>query len=271
MNESNLKQLKIIVERAVRPVRSSTGRKHKMREELLAHVSGVFEEELARLGDDRTALERTALRFGNPAQVTRELQESVPARDGIVRFFEGRPDESIFKGALRFAWIEATIAWLALGAAFLAVSWQSAWSPEELKTVVLSFGFLPFWLLMPVWLLDIAFVARWLEPSLRGRDPLTGWPRVGLKKLLRSAWAVPAVKWALISGGASAAALACIGGFRWPLQPAGWYPWTSLAGLLFAVPVTTSMVIVAWGLVQTLEARRRRHQEWADLPLASAE
>ena len=52
MNESILTQLKVIVERAVRPVRASTSRKRKMREELLAHVGGVFEEECARLGDD---------------------------------------------------------------------------------------------------------------------------------------------------------------------------------------------------------------------------
>jgi hypothetical protein len=67
INESTLTQLKIIVEREVRPIRASTSRKGKMREELLAHVVGVFEEESAKLGDERTALERTALRFGNPA------------------------------------------------------------------------------------------------------------------------------------------------------------------------------------------------------------
>ena len=93
MNESSSKQLKIIVERAVRPVLASSGRKQKMREELLAHVSGVFEEESARLGDDAAALERTAQRFGDPAQVTGDLQISVSARDGIVRFFEGSGDE----------------------------------------------------------------------------------------------------------------------------------------------------------------------------------
>ena len=43
MNESTLTQLKIVVERAVRPVRASFARKRKVREELLAHVSGVFE------------------------------------------------------------------------------------------------------------------------------------------------------------------------------------------------------------------------------------
>ena len=54
MNESTLIQLKIMVERAVRPVRASISHKRKMREELLAHVSDVFEEE-ARLGDGPAA------------------------------------------------------------------------------------------------------------------------------------------------------------------------------------------------------------------------
>ena len=48
MNESTLTRLKIIVERAVRPVRASVSCKHKMREELFAHVIGVFEEEFSR-------------------------------------------------------------------------------------------------------------------------------------------------------------------------------------------------------------------------------
>src|SRR6185369_12049910 len=49
MNDNNLIQLMTIVERAVRPVQASTSRKRKMREELLAHVTGVFEEEAAKL------------------------------------------------------------------------------------------------------------------------------------------------------------------------------------------------------------------------------
>ena len=67
MNDSTLTQLKILVERAVRPVRASSSRKRKMREELLAHVTSVFEEEVARLANEQTALEGTAQRFGNPA------------------------------------------------------------------------------------------------------------------------------------------------------------------------------------------------------------
>lgn len=103
MNESTLTRLKIVVERAVRPVRASVSCKRKMREELLAHVIGVFEEEFSRLDDEHTALERTALRFGNPSEVTSQFQESVPAGDAITRFFEGRPGESMNWGVLRLA------------------------------------------------------------------------------------------------------------------------------------------------------------------------
>jgi len=107
MNESTLTQLKVLVERAVRPVRASMSRKRKMREELLAHVSAVFEEEAARLDNEQVALERTAQRFGNPAELTDQLQVSVPTSDFLQRFFEGMAlrttDESTLRRAVRFA------------------------------------------------------------------------------------------------------------------------------------------------------------------------
>lgn len=86
MNESVLTGLKIMVERAVRPVPASTARKLRIREELLAHVTAVFEEEVARLGDEQAALERTAQRFGNPDELTGQLLKSVPAKDAGERF-----------------------------------------------------------------------------------------------------------------------------------------------------------------------------------------
>jgi hypothetical protein len=106
MNESTLTQLKILVERAVRPVRASMSHKAKMREELLAHVSAVFEEEAAGLDNEQAALERTARRFGNPAELTGQLQASVPTSDFLLRFLEGmalRTDESTPRRAVRFA------------------------------------------------------------------------------------------------------------------------------------------------------------------------
>jgi hypothetical protein len=122
MNESTLTQLKIIVERAVRPVRASTGRKRKMREELLAHVVGVFEEEAARPGDERAALEQAALRFGNPDEVTMQLQQSVPTFDSIERFADWvsfRPWEPTWHRAVRYTVIVEMVALLFLFAVLL--------------------------------------------------------------------------------------------------------------------------------------------------------
>jgi hypothetical protein len=106
MNESTLNQLKILVERTVRPVRASISHKVKMREELLAHVSAVIEEEAAGLDNEQAALERTAQRFGNPAELTGQLQASVPTSDFLLRFLEGvvlRTDESTLRRAVWFA------------------------------------------------------------------------------------------------------------------------------------------------------------------------
>jgi hypothetical protein len=268
MNESNLTQLKIIVERAVRPVRASTSRKRKMREELLAHVVGVFDEESAKLGDDRAALERTALRFGNPSEVTGQLQASVPASDGILQFLEGRPEESTLRGALRFAWLETVILLFVTATLMFVAGWHSAWSREELIALVLSGVFLPFWLLGPLWLVGIAFFSHWMEKSLHGPEPLTGWPRIGLIKLFNSAWAVPAVRVALIVGGLSLLMLLCFRAANWPTHAVDWYHLTlSLAAVPFAGIIAAFSVLCSWFLVQTMAERRRYHAEWSRLPI----
>ena len=138
MNESTLTQLKIIVERAVRPVRASTSRKGKMREEILAHVVGVFEEEAARLGGERAALERTALRFGNPAEVTSPLQESVPAGD--------RSGESALRLAAGFAAVFGALGFVPLGIMILIHGWLpvAARVPSPFLWIPLCMAFLAF-------------------------------------------------------------------------------------------------------------------------------
>jgi hypothetical protein len=77
MNDSILKQLKIMVERIVQPIRASTAAKRTIQEELLAHVVEVFEEEVSRLADERAALTRTEQRFGNSSELTGQLQDSI--------------------------------------------------------------------------------------------------------------------------------------------------------------------------------------------------
>src|SRR5438477_1405417 len=82
-NESTLIQLKIIVERAVRPVRASTARKRKMREELGRPDGGTLDTGQARLRAAQADLERTQERFGQAAELTGQLQASVPRIDGV--------------------------------------------------------------------------------------------------------------------------------------------------------------------------------------------
>jgi hypothetical protein len=106
MSASSLTQLKMIVERVVRPVRATMVRKRRMREELLAHVSAVFAQERAKVGDDAAALARTAARFGDAQELSRDLQQSVPWIDRMARlagppFWLRRPGESRGRFAVR--------------------------------------------------------------------------------------------------------------------------------------------------------------------------
>jgi ATP-dependent Clp protease ATP-binding subunit ClpA len=79
-----LEQFKI-VERAVRPVRAGTAWKRKTREELLAHLTAIYDEELEQSHDPNAAFKAAAERFGDPAELVQELAASLPAgeRSGI--------------------------------------------------------------------------------------------------------------------------------------------------------------------------------------------
>ena len=120
MNDATLMRLKIVVERAVRPVRATMVRKRRMREELLAHLSAVFEEEAVRLGDEQAALERAGERFGDPTELTAELQQSVPRWDRLRWRLEALslvPGESPLRFARRLALVTAVlfgVLWLAI-------------------------------------------------------------------------------------------------------------------------------------------------------------
>jgi ATP-dependent Clp protease ATP-binding subunit ClpC len=235
----------IVVERAVRPVRASMSRKRKMREELLGHVVGVFEEEAARLGDDRAALERTALRFGNPAEVTSELQESVPASDGIERFWEGRPGEPTWRTAFRFAWVSGAVALVLavffLVVAFLFVGWVSAWPCEAFILL-----FYPV-LALPVFLAGLIFLTDWMEKALYAP---TG-----------RSW----IKFALSAAGSWLFMLLWFAGVTWP---ADWDHWDWDHWLLIMGCAVVGAPGFTYGLAQSSIGRKRYDAEWARLDIA---
>jgi hypothetical protein len=99
MNDAVLRELKSVVEQSVQPVRATFARKRRMREELLAHLVSIFEEEVGTLGDEQAALDETKRRFGDPETLSEQLQKSVPRRDRLLSLAERlgyQPGESIW-------------------------------------------------------------------------------------------------------------------------------------------------------------------------------
>jgi hypothetical protein len=266
MTESNLVQLKIIVERAVRPIRASITCKRKMREELLAHVSGAFEDELARVQDEHAALERTRVRFGNPTEMANELQESVRISDGVWRFWEGRPGESALRFALRCISMLAAIGLPIFGAVLIAAGWDRAWTYEEVVAVCSRLVFL-----LPVFVGLTLFVCA-MEKALREARHLAA-PRAGWKKSLASAWATSTVRRVMIVGGAGQFLLfmAIYIVANWPARPWVWDHVVSIVDTVPAMAFKAGLCVVA-GLIIVWEGveRRRHHEEWASLPVEPA-
>jgi hypothetical protein len=97
MNEAAERELKVVVERTVRPVRATLARKRKMREELLAHLMSIFEEERQKAGDEQAALLTAKRRFGDPRELVGQLQQTVPWWDRCGSILENlgcQPSES---------------------------------------------------------------------------------------------------------------------------------------------------------------------------------
>lgn len=69
--------LRVHVERIVRPIRASNARKDQWREELLAHLTRLYDEERARTSDDESAALAAIARFGEAAVLRAELQAGV--------------------------------------------------------------------------------------------------------------------------------------------------------------------------------------------------
>ncbi len=88
MNDTTSTELKVIVEPAVRPVRATMARKRRMREELLAHLVSAFQEQAKELGDGQAALDAARKRFGDPRELSGELQAAVPIWDRAASWNE---------------------------------------------------------------------------------------------------------------------------------------------------------------------------------------
>jgi hypothetical protein len=117
------RQFEVAVERAVRPLVATFGRKRILREELLAHLRCVYFDVLADSSNAAEACELSLARFGNPRELTRELQRSVPQADWLLSKFQWtpRPADLTPCGMLRWL-ILFTIVFNTVLAAFLCIT-----------------------------------------------------------------------------------------------------------------------------------------------------
>lgn len=161
-----------LVERAVRPVLAGPKRKLRMREELLAHLHGVYDEELARLNDEPAARAEAVRRFGDPAALTADQQQSVSFRerlDGrLNRLFGWHPDEPPVRFAGRLAGLVAALVacWLVLTLTATAIRRPDDGSIPTPAQLLRLFGALLVLAPLAVFLLTLLFV--------RTRDALHG-------------------------------------------------------------------------------------------------
>jgi len=144
-----LEQMKLI-ERIVRPIRTSPAGKRQMREELLAHFQDLFEEEYEQRKDRKVAMEAALQRFGNPATLSRELDRAICASDRFryytERWIGWRAPESLLRFMTRVAFrafiITAALICPLILADLLINGWNNQ-SPNELRAVGGVLLFLP--------------------------------------------------------------------------------------------------------------------------------
>lgn len=249
MNESILIRLKIIVERTVRPLLACTRRKRKIREELLAHVSAVFEEESARLGDEAAALARTQERFGPAAELTGLLQASVPRIDCLDRFNEdlvGYPSgESALRRAVRLGAVAGTFGFVILGIAILIQALRGQGSEWLTVARIPS-------LLAPLEVGSLVFCCAWLMHGMR-QALFAPAGRSWLRALL-----VAAASWIIIP---VTEFVICLS-----LLPLGAGVPTSLWDVCLPVlPYGVLVPVVMVAVVFVIESECRHVQEWASL------
>jgi hypothetical protein len=98
MNERIRSELENHVARLLVPVPARYGRKRQMREELLAHLLTLFEEEQVRAGDEQLAARLAKRRFGEASELSAELADCIPWRERYFCILDA-------KGSLMWRWL----------------------------------------------------------------------------------------------------------------------------------------------------------------------
>ncbi len=73
-------ELMKIIERTVRTLPCDKTTKLRIRDDLYSQLKLIYEEELAKDGDESSALQRAKVRFGKPSDLRKELAATIPTR-----------------------------------------------------------------------------------------------------------------------------------------------------------------------------------------------
>ncbi len=148
-DEVLISQMKI-VERVVRPLLASNARKRKIRDELLIHLSATYDEELARHNDPFAALAAAGKRFGSPAELTAELQATVPwieqAEARLEPIFGWRAPETALRWMVRMGFQMGLLMAIACAAASIFALREFGWTSNvwlAIRPLVASMIVLP--------------------------------------------------------------------------------------------------------------------------------
>lgn len=92
-----MRDLRVYVERIVRPIRGANYRKDRMREELLSHLVDSLNQEGQGVDADEAVVERHLARLGPPEDLRREMQATIPKIERLLCF--------PLDGRIRWTWI----------------------------------------------------------------------------------------------------------------------------------------------------------------------
>ena len=98
MNDAIWKDLTAHISQAIESLPASLARRQQIHEELLAHLCALFDEELERLRDERSAADRAKQRFGAPDHLRSELTSAVPWFERLTLHLYG-------KGNIMWRWL----------------------------------------------------------------------------------------------------------------------------------------------------------------------
>jgi uncharacterized membrane protein YidH (DUF202 family) len=114
MSDEPLRHFQEQVAQIVGPIVASMRRKRQMREEMIAHLWQVYQEELTDSSNAHLAMVVVAQRFGDTEELRNQLQESIPWIERVLVTFFGRKENPMSR--FWIAWIVLVL--LAFGLVF---------------------------------------------------------------------------------------------------------------------------------------------------------